>query len=131
MRSRPLIQRDAGNDRDQDRRHRRDHREQADNADVQLGGCAAAPARLDDHPDLAPDNADEEQRRQRIRQQEADHDLVRRDDPGEPGQHHESQERGKERDADGDRSEPSNPRPRTLRGACQYLCGNCLVGAHR
>jgi hypothetical protein len=65
------IERDAGDDRDQDRRHRRDYRKQADDADMQLRGSAAAPARLDDHPDLAPDHGDQKERRQRVGQEKS------------------------------------------------------------
>ena len=49
------VERDAGDHRDQDRRHRGDHREQRDDAHMQARGGAAAAAGLQHPPDLAPD----------------------------------------------------------------------------
>ena len=55
------VERDAGDDRDQDRRHRRDHGEQRDDAHMQPCRRAAAPARLHHLPDLVGDDAEQQE----------------------------------------------------------------------
>ena len=99
------VERDAGDDRDQDRRDRRDHREQADDAHMQPRAGAAAPARLHDVPDFAADDADQQQRRERVDRQHGDDDLMGRRDRRQPGEHHEG---------DGGRQQRQR-RPRSIR----------------
>ena len=52
---------DVGDDRHQHRRQHRDHREQADDLDMQPRRRAAAAAGLNHLPDLADDDADQQQ----------------------------------------------------------------------
>ena len=67
------VERDARDHRHQDGRHRGDHREQADDLHVQAGSRAAAPARLDHQPDLAGDDAEQQEHGCGVDQEQRDH----------------------------------------------------------
>ena len=56
----PAIERRRCHDGDEDGRHRGDDGEQADDLDVQARAGAPAPARLDDDPDFAPDDGEQQ-----------------------------------------------------------------------
>ncbi len=83
------IEGDAGDQRDKNGRNGGDHREQRDDADVQPRRGPAAAARLHHQPDLAADDAEQQEHRQRVGEQQRDHDRVGRRDRCEIGQHHE------------------------------------------
>ena len=83
----PAIERRRGHDGDEDGRNRGDHREQADDLNVQPRAGAAAAARLDDDPDFAPDDGEQEQAGDGIAKQQLDDHLVDRRDRGQTGEH--------------------------------------------
>lgn len=72
---------------------------------MQARGGAATAASLNDLPDLAGDDRQQQQDRGAINQEEGDDDFVGRCDRGQSGQHHEGQECREERQADGERSQ--------------------------
>ena len=80
QRREPALERDAGDDRDQHGGNSGDHREQRDDAHMQPGARPPAPARLHDAPDFAPDDRDQQKRRDRIDRQHGDDDLMSRRD---------------------------------------------------
>ena len=96
------VERGRGDDGDQNGRHRGDDREQADDLDVQPRAGAAAPARLDDDPDFAPDDAEQQKPGHGVAEQQLDDDLVDRGDRGQAGKHQEGGGGRQQRDADRD-----------------------------
>ena len=58
-------------------------------------------------PDLAPDDAEKQQHRQRIHPEQRDDDVVGRVDRGQAGEHDEGRERRQQGDAD--RRRPDRP----------------------
>ena len=69
---------DVGDDRDQHRRQHRNHREQADDLDVQPCRRLATAPRLNHLPDLADDDGNQQQDGRGIDQQEGVDDVARR-----------------------------------------------------
>ena len=76
------VERGAGDHRDQDGRNSRDHREETDDLNVKARPRPPAAAGLHDLPDLAADNAEQQQAGDDVAEQELDHDLVNRCDWG-------------------------------------------------
>ena len=70
---------------------------------MQLRRGATAPTGLNQRPDLAGDNADEQKDGAGVDQQECDDDPMGRLDRREADQNHEGQERRQQREADRDR----------------------------
>jgi hypothetical protein len=66
---------------------------------------APAAARLHDVPDLAADDADQQERGKRVDRQHGDDDLVGRGDRGQAGEHREGDGRRNESQRDRDRSD--------------------------
>ena len=105
------VERDAGDDGDQDGGRRGDDREQADDAHVQLGAGAPGAARLHDQPDFAHDDAEQQQHRGGIHQQQRDDHVMGRQDRREIGEDDEGGEGREQSEPDGDRAEhPRFPR---------------------
>jgi hypothetical protein len=105
-----VIERDAADQGDQDRGRRRDDREQADDADMEPRARPAAAAALHHRPDLAQDDAEQEQHGDCVDAEQADDDLVARRDRRQSGQHHEGGERRQERQHNHQRAdEPHHP----------------------
>ncbi len=99
------VERHARDHRDQDGRQRGDDREQRDDLDMEPGRRPAPSPRLDDVPDLAPDDAEEQQHRERIHAEQRDDDIIGRIDRGQAGENDEGRECRKQRHADRRRSE--------------------------
>ncbi|GCC48746.1 hypothetical protein chiPu_0032658, partial [Chiloscyllium punctatum] len=112
------LDRDVGDDRHQHGGQHRDHREQADDLDVQPRRRPAPPPRLHHLPDFPDNDADQQQDRAGIDQQEGADHLGRRLDRGQAGQHHEGEEGGQQRDGHGERRQPAPQRkaPRLCSG---------------
>ena len=102
------VERGRGDHGDEHGRHRGDNGEQADDLDVKARAGAAAPARLDDDPDFAPDNGEQQKPGDGIAEEKLDDHLVDRRDRGQAGEHQEGRGRRQQRDADRDR--PDQPR---------------------
>ena len=101
----------VGDDGYHDGRQHRNHREQADDLDVESRRRPAAAAGLHHQPDFADDDPDQEQDGGGVDEQErADH-FARRLDPRQPRQHHEGKERRQQRQADRERRQhlPQGP----------------------
>ena len=94
---------------------------------MQPGARPSAPARLHDVPDFAADDADQQQRGQRIDSQHADNHLMGRRDRRKDGKHRESYRRRQQRHRDGDG--PEHARLLLRRGGALFrsrdLFGNC------
>ena len=101
----PAIERRRGDDRDQNRRHRGNHRKQADDLNVQPRTGTAAAAGLNDHPYFAADDGEQQQAGYRIAEKKPDYDLVDRLDRGEAGQHQEGGGGRQQRDAHRNRAD--------------------------
>ena len=99
-RSRPRSRVMLATTRDEDGRHRRDHREQRDDPDVQPRRGAAAPAGLHHEPDLAGDDAEQQEDGERVDQQQRDDDLMGRRDRRQVGKHHEGRKGRQQRKAE-------------------------------
>ena len=76
-----------------------------DDAHVQACRGAARAARLHHLPDLAGDDADQQQHRRRVGEQQRHHDVVGRQDRREIGEHDEGEEGRQQREADRDRAQ--------------------------
>ena len=117
----PAVERDARDHRDQDRRHRGDQREQRDDAHVQPRAGPPAPARLQDAPDFPPDERQQKKDRERVHQQEREHDLVGRQNRREVGEHHEGRERRQQRQpTPRSADKPRQPTGRRRRGGREF-----------
>ena len=102
------VERRGGDDGDENGGHRGDDREQADDLHMQPRAGAAAPARLDDNPDFAPDDGEQQKPGDGVAEQQLDDHLVDRRDRRQAGEHQEGGGGRQQRDADGDR--PDEPR---------------------
>ena len=111
------IERRRGDHRHQHGRHRRDHREQADDLHVQARAGIAAPARAHHHPDFPSDDGEEQKSGGEVGEKEFDHHLVHRRDRGQSRQHHEGGGGGQKRDTDGNGADQPG-RDRHRRGYC-------------
>ena len=80
------VERDAGKDGEQDRRHDRDHAEQADDADMKLGACHLSLPGEPKSGHLPGDDDDHRQHEHEVDEEHAHHHAMRRHDGGEPGQ---------------------------------------------
>ena len=92
LREQPIktaVERHAGNDGHQDRRHRSDDGEQGDDTHMQSRRRAPATPCLHDAPHLACDEQGEQQDRDGIGGEKRDHDLVRRRNRRQAGEHDE------------------------------------------
>ena len=98
----PPLERDAGDDRQQNGRDRGNDREQPDDAHVQLGAGAPAPPRLHDLEDLVGDDAEQHEHHRRVAQQHPHHDIVGRHHRGQAGEHQKGHDGGEQGQADGD-----------------------------
>jgi hypothetical protein len=111
------VERDAGDDGDQDGGRGGDDRKQADDANVQLGAGAPGTPCLHHQPNLAHDDAEQQQHRGGVHQQQRDDDVMGRRDRRQIGQHDEGGECRQHREADRDRAE--HPRFGPLGGGCR------------
>ena len=73
------IERHARDDRDEDRRQRGDDRKQRDDLDVEAGRRPPPPPRLEMMPDLAADDAEQQQHRERVHPEQGDDHIVASD----------------------------------------------------
>ena len=127
------IDGDVGDDRHQHRRQHRDDREQADDLDVQPRRRPAAAPGLHHLPDFADDDADQQQDGRGIDQQERTDDLAGRLDRRQAGQHHEGQEGRQQRQADGKRRQPpaAGTTPWVRRATDRTMGPRCLRWSFR
>ena len=122
------VERHACNDGYQHRRNRSDNREQGNDAHVKSRRGAPAAPRLHNTPDLARNDHNEQKDRDRVGQEERDHDLMGRRDRREPGQHEEGDQRRQQRERNGrEAKRPREPCRRGRRGSGRQLGGGGLT----
>ena len=97
------VERHARDDGDENRRQGGDDREQGDDLDVEACRRPAPPPRLENMPDLAADDAEQQQDRERVHPEQGDDHVVGGLDRGEAGEHDEGRAGRQQRHADGRR----------------------------
>ena len=102
----------------------------ADDAHMQPGAGAAAAARLHHLPDLAHDDAEQQQHRHRIGEQQRDHDVVGRQERGQVGKDDEGDKGRQQSQADRDRAEHPRFRPLGRRMGERGFGAGSLFDAH-
>ncbi|MGY4454125.1 hypothetical protein ACVWZR_008785 [Bradyrhizobium sp. i1.3.1] len=123
---------DVGDDGDQHRRQHRHDREQADDLDMEARRRPAPPPRQDQLPELADDDANQQQDRGRIDQIEGADHLRRRLDPRETGQDQEGQEGRQQRHRHSKGCQPAShrPTPGLFRWGRVEVCGRGICAGH-
>ena len=126
----PAVECHAGDDRHQDRRRGGDEREQSDDAHMQARGGAPGAASVHHLPNLAHDDAEQNQHRHRIRQQQGNHHIMGGQDRRQVGENDEGDERREQREPDRDRTKGSGFRLLGRRVGERGVGGCGLIDAH-
>ena len=128
----PLVEGNAGQHRDQHCGRDRDDGKQRDDLHMQASPRPAPTPRLDDMPDLAPDNNEQQQHRDGIYPQQRNYHIRGRVDGQKAGQHHERNHCRQQRHDDGDHADQPGRKPRTCRYRVRRLDGGSVFdGRHR